>query len=176
MLTDENSLRVDLAQNNDELIDALVPNAYKAAHLKKAWHARTRAEIDAKVAKEVEATMTLVGLRQQAQGIDVNVLLASASNDDAVNRLAGFMTQEQIKQMQSLLDAVGKKMKEQPERASAQRGAELDDDMNAILAGGSPKDKAPVAAVPEDGADEDTPMAKRQKMSSDTAAVDEEEL
>ena len=163
---------MELAQSNDELIDALVPNAYKAAQLKKAWHDRTRTEIEARVAKEVEATMTLTGMRQQAKGVDVNDLLASSDDNGAVERLAGFMTQKQIETMQALLQKVGQRIEERPDDATAQRGAELDDDMDAILAGGSAKS----AAALENGEDEDEeePRAKRHKRSSETTAADEE--
>ena len=112
--------------------------------------------------------MTLAGLRQQASGIDVNDLLAPASNDDAVTRLAGFMTKDQIKAMSEMLERVGRKIEEQPECASAQRGRNLDDDMDAILAGGSGSGKT--------GADEDEPQAKRQKTMVETVADEDDEL
>lgn len=104
--------------------------------------------------------MTLTGMRQQANGIDINDLLAKSSDEEAVDRLAGFMTQDQIKQMHSMLDAVAKKMRSQPENATAQKGKQLDDDMDTILAGGSPK------------TDVDEPRSKRQrKKKSGTPVV-----
>jgi hypothetical protein len=155
-----------LSQTNDELIDALVPNTYQAEQLKKQWYDRQRAEIEAKVQKEVEATMTLAGLRQQAKGIDINDLLAESSDDPAVDRLVGFMTQDQIKQMHTLLDAVSRKIRDQPEHATAQRSSELDDDMDGILSGGSGKEQDSPTAD-EDG---EQPTAKRRKTGGGAAA------
>ncbi|KIW05575.1 uncharacterized protein PV09_03450 [Verruconis gallopava] len=166
--------RLVLSQSNDELIDALVPNTYQRDQLKKLWHDRQQSEIEIKVQKEVEATMTLAGLRQQAQGINVNDLLAPTSDEEAVSRLVGFMTHEQIKQMQLMLDAVSKRIREHPELASAERCAELDGDMDAILAGGTARHidsvTAATSTVPVDSNDGDEePSAKRRKTHGELA-------
>ena len=165
--------RFKLAQTNDELIEALVPNAYNAAQIKKQWHDRMAKEINERVLKETETAILLAGLRQQHSGIDVNDLLAKTDNDTAIDRLAGLMTQDQIEQMQSLLTAVSSKITAQPEKASAQKGKELDDGMDAILAGSSPKTQTPApAAATEGGSDEDVdePSAKRHKNSGNASA------
>jgi hypothetical protein len=162
------SNRLVLSQTNDELIDALVPNTYQRDQLKKQWHDRQHFEIEAKVQKEVEATITLVGLRQQAKGIDTNDLLAESSDDSAIDRLAGFMTQDQIKQMHALLDAVSMKIRDQSERATAQQISGDDDyDINAILARGRIKEAG--AATTENESEE--PAAKRRK--TDEAATND---
>jgi hypothetical protein len=161
------SNRLVLSQTNYELIDALVPVTFQREQLKQQWHDRQRTEIEAKVQKEVEATMTLVGLRQQARSIDINDLLADSSEDAAIDRLAGFMTQDQIKQMHTLLDAVSKKIRDQPERATAQRGAELDNDMDAILTCGKQVDADAIIEV-----DGEEPTAKRRKIDAATAKMD----
>jgi hypothetical protein len=110
--------------------------------------------------------MTLAGLRQQAKGIDINDLLTESSDNPAVDRLVGFMTQDQIKQMHTLLDAVSRKIRDQPERATAQRNSELDDDMDVILSGGSGVEQdSPIADE-----DDEQPTAKRRKTGGGAAA------
>lgn len=174
MLTRHDRTRVQLTQSNDELIDALVPNSYKAAHIKKQWRERTEAEIGSKVQKEVEVAMMLAGMRQQKSGIDVNDLLSTPANDEAVGRLAGFMTQDQIKQMQTLLEAVSNKIRSQPEMATAQMGKDLDDDMDSILGGDSSPLRDP--AEQDEGQAEDERDPKRQKTSSGTLTHEDEAL
>lgn len=126
--------------------------------------------------------MMLAGMRQQKTGIDVNDLLSTNANNEAVDRLAGFMTQNQIKQMQDLLNAVSTRISQQPETAMAEKGRSLDDDMDAILAGGSPAANAPaVPAAPttmevDEDETEDERVPKRQKTGSKTSAAIVEEL
>jgi hypothetical protein len=131
------------------------------------------------VQKEVEVAMMLAGMRQQKSGIDVNDLLSVPTNNEAIDRLAGFMTQDQIKQMQDLLNAVSTRITRQPEKATAEKSRSLDSDMDAILAGNNPASNIPAAStaaqVDEDET-EDERDPKRQKTSSKTPSAMEEEL
>ena len=156
-----------------------MPNTFKAEHLKKQWQERMAKEINDRVVEETEVALTLAGLSQLSSGIDIKDLLAKEDNDEAVGRLAGALTQDKIKQMQSLLSAVSAKITAEPEKATAQETQELDDDMDTLLAGGTPatRTRAAVASA-ENGAakekDEDEPNAKRQKTSSDSTTANDE--
>lgn len=170
-----NSNGVALAQSTEDLIDAACPNPAKRAGLKQQWREReqaqvaaraqaeiaaAQAEMDDMVKKEVEVALLLHEMQHSKDVPSVSTLLAQESDDFAVDQLAATMTQDQIKRMQALLEAASKKMNAYPASALAQTNAELDGDMDAILAGGKTTVANSVVS------DSEEPVSKRRRKDS----------